>query len=61
MSYKRDDKKILDSDADGLLDEEEKNLGTNPQDKDSDHDGLDDYQEAKVYQTNPLDPDTDKD
>lgn len=55
------DKKILDSDADGLLDSEEKVLGTNPNDPDTDHDDLGDYQEVRVYKTDPLDPDSDKD
>ena len=32
-----------DSDADGLTDNEEKKLGTNPLKKDSDDDGLNDY------------------
>src|SRR3989339_581009 len=58
---KKEDKKILDSDADGLSDEEEKALGTNPYDQDTDHDGLGDYQEVNVYKTNPLNQDTDCD
>lgn len=61
MSEQKNDKEILDSDADGLLDEEEMALGTDPNNKDTDKDGLDDYQEVKLYKTNPLDPDTDKD
>jgi uncharacterized protein YkwD len=52
---------IKDSDADGLLDREEKKLGTDPFKKDSDDDGLSDYIETRVYGTDPLDPDTDKD
>lgn len=55
------DKKILDSDADGLLNSEEEALGTDPYSKDTDKDGLDDYQEVKVYKTDPLNPDTDFD
>ncbi|MCD4760991.1 hypothetical protein K8R42_03780, partial [bacterium] len=55
------DKKIQDSDADGLLDQEEKELGTNPYEKDTDHDDLDDYEEVNVYKTDPTDPDTDCD
>jgi len=50
-----------DSDADGLTDEEEQKLGTNPLDPDTDHDGLNDYDEVKVYHTDPLNPDTDFD
>jgi uncharacterized protein YkwD len=52
---------IKDSDADGLLDREEKKLGTNPFKKDSDDDGLSDYIEVNVYGTDPLNPDTDND
>ena len=50
-----------DSDADGLTDAEEKVLGTNPFDADTDHDGLSDYLEVKKYFTDPLNPDTDYD
>lgn len=50
-----------DSDADGLTDEEEQKIGTNPFDPDTDHDGLNDYDEVKVYHTDPLNPDTDYD
>ena len=50
-----------DSDGDGLTDEEEAKLGTDPFNKDSDSDGLTDGDEVKVYKTNPLNPDTDFD
>ena len=50
-----------DSDADGLSDEEELRLGTNPYDPDTDKDGLSDYDEVRVYHTDPLNPDTDFD
>lgn len=50
-----------DSDSDGLTDDEEKILGTNPQNHDSDGDDLFDFDEAYVYETDPLDPDTDGD
>lgn len=50
-----------DSDFDRLLDEEEINLGTDPNDPDSDNDGLGDWDEFQVYGTDPLDPDTDGD
>lgn len=53
--------KFKDSDADGLPDELEKKLGTDPKKADSDNDGLCDYEETKIYCTDPLDPDTDKD
>jgi hypothetical protein len=52
---------ILDSDGDGLLDWEEKSLGTDIRLSDTDGDGLFDREEVRVYKTNPLDPDTDKD
>ena len=58
---KKEAKEILDSDADGLLDEEEKAIGTNPYNPDTDKDDLNDYQEVNVYKTNPLNPDTDCD
>jgi outer membrane protein OmpA-like peptidoglycan-associated protein len=50
-----------DSDADGLTDDEEMKLGTDPHHADTDKDGLSDYDEVKVYHTNPLNPDTDFD
>lgn len=50
-----------DADKDGLPDEKEKELGTNPSLKDSDGDGLKDGEEVNTYKTNPLEPDTDKD
>jgi len=56
-----DNKNYQDSDADGLSDEQEKSLGTNPLDPDSDHDGLDDYEEVNLYGTDPLNKDTDHD
>ena len=51
----------IDSDHDGLTDEEEKALGTNPNSFDTDNDGLFDREEVKVFKTNPLNPDTDGD
>jgi len=51
----------LDSDQDGLLDTEEKSLGTDVNRVDSDNDGLYDREEVKVYKTDPLNPDTDGD
>ncbi|OJI06779.1 hypothetical protein BK004_02305 [bacterium CG10_46_32] len=50
-----------DSDADGLSDAQERDLGTNPKSQDTDGDGLGDYQEVNVYGTNPNNPDTDGD
>ncbi|MCG7940360.1 MAG: PKD domain-containing protein [Candidatus Thiodiazotropha lotti] len=51
----------LDSDGDGLTDEEEAVLGTDPLNADSDADGLNDSDEVNVYGTNPLNHDTDGD
>jgi len=51
----------LDSDKDGLTDAEEELLGTDSNSTDTDGDGLFDYEEAKTYNTNPLNPDTDGD
>ena len=50
-----------DPDGDGLTNLQESNLGTNMIVKDTDHDGLTDYEEAMIYHTDPLNPDTDGD
>ncbi len=60
---------IVDQDGDGLTDDEEAAIGTNPLDPDTDDDGLQDGVEtntgvwvsASNTGTNPLDPDTDDD
>ena len=46
----------LDSDGDGLLDHEEKRIGTNPYLKDTDGDGIDDGEEIRLG-LDPLKPD----
>ncbi len=51
----------LDTDGDGLTDQEELQLGTDPRNPDTDGDGLTDGEEVKVYHTDPLNPDTDYD
>ncbi|MEK7653264.1 MAG: hypothetical protein AAB358_02190 [Patescibacteria group bacterium] len=51
----------IDSDSDGLTDEEETALGTDPYKFDTDDDGLTDRAEVKIYKTDPLKPDTDGD
>ena len=51
----------VDSDSDGLTDEEELVAGTNINLIDTDNDGLSDYEEVKIYKTNPLVADTDGD
>lgn len=50
-----------DSDADGLLDDEERTIGTDPFDPDTDKDGLKDGAEVHTHKTDPLNPDTDGD
>lgn len=50
----------IDSDGDGLADEEEEKRGTDPSNPDSDGDGLSDGEEIQ-YGADPLDPDTDDD
>ncbi|MDD5707278.1 MAG: OmpA family protein [Kiritimatiellae bacterium] len=51
----------IDSDGDGLSDEMERKIGTDPFDPDTDKDGLTDGQEVLTYKTDPLNPDTDFD
>lgn len=50
-----------DPDADGLSTTQEIQLGTDPNNIDTDHDGLSDGEEVNVYKTNPLVADTDQD
>jgi len=50
-----------DSDGDSLTDAEEKAAGTNLNVIDTDNDGLSDYEEIKIYHTNPLNADSDGD
>jgi len=52
---------IEDKDNDGLSDQEELLLGTNPLAPDTDGDLLFDREEVEVYKTDPLNPDTDGD
>lgn len=51
----------IDSDGDGLSDEHERRIGTDPYDPDTDDDGLTDGQEVLTYKTDPLNPDSDFD
>lgn len=52
---------VADADGDGLTDEQEQALGTDPNAIDTDQDGLTDRQETEIYQTDPLDKDSDGD
>ncbi len=51
----------VDSDGDGLTDDREKTIGTDPHNWDTDGDGLSDYDEVTIWKTDPLNPDTDHD
>ncbi len=50
-----------DDDADGLANGRERDLGTDPEDPDTDKDGLKDGEEIRTMRTNPLKADTDED
>jgi len=50
-----------DTDKDGLTDEQEKKLGTDPTNPDTDADGLNDGAEVNIWGTDPLNKDTDGD
>jgi len=51
----------IDSDGDGLTDNEELTIGTNPLVVDTDLDGLNDFVEVRIYLSDPLKRDTDGD
>ncbi|MFH1046793.1 MAG: hypothetical protein V1738_00680 [Patescibacteria group bacterium] len=50
-----------DTDSDGLSDQQEEDLGTDPLTSDSDNDGLIDTDEINIFGTDPNDADTDND
>lgn len=50
-----------DKDGDGLTNNEEESLGTDPELIDTDNDGISDYDEVNVTNTDPLNPDSDGD
>ena len=52
---------FCDTDGDGFCDAKEKKIGTDPLKYDTDSDGLNDYEEVKVYHTDPCNPDSDED
>lgn len=51
----------VDTDKDGLTDEDEQGYGTSPRAEDTDSDGLFDPEEIRTWETDPLNPDTDGD
>lgn len=51
----------IDSDGDGLDNETETKLGTDPNNWDTDNDALSDGDEVLIWKTNPLNPDSDGD
>lgn len=59
--YGTDAETTADPDADGLDNQTEFNLGTNPNLSDTDSDGLSDGEESNTYSTDPLDADSDDD
>ena len=61
MSVQLKDARLSDFDLDGIVDDAEKGLGTDPQKADTDGDGILDNDEIKIYKTNPLKADTDED
>lgn len=52
---------MIDTDGDGIYDDEEIELGTNPNKFDTDDDGLSDFEEIEIYGSNPVMSDTDGD
>jgi beta-lactamase regulating signal transducer with metallopeptidase domain len=52
---------VLDLDKDGLENQLEEKLGTNPKSTDTDNDGLSDYDEYCKYRTDPMKKDSDND
>lgn len=51
----------VDADGDGILNNEEMRIGTDPSNSDTDKDGLNDGKEVNICHTNPLVSDTDGD
>lgn len=60
-AVEQQDEQTIDSDGDGLMDISEKALKTDPYKKDTDDDGISDFDETEKWKTNPLNADTDGD
>ena len=56
-----DERRKTDADLDGVSDDQEKQLGTDPKNIDTDGDGVIDPEEVNTYHTDPLKSDTDAD
>lgn len=50
-----------DNDGDGLTNQDEEDLGTDPNNSDTDRDGVNDFDEVNQFQTNPFSANEDKD
>lgn len=61
VATEKEEPKKVDTDGDGLLDDEEEKIGTDKNLADTDSDNLSDFDEVKVWKTNPLVKDTDGD
>lgn len=61
VTDKKEELKKVDTDSDGLLDDEEGEIGADKNLADTDSDGLSDFDEARKWKTNPLIKDTDGD
>jgi len=58
---KKEEPKKVDTDSDGLFDDEEEKIGTDKNLADTDGDSLSDFEEVRTWETDPLVKDTDGD
>lgn len=61
VTEKKEEPKKIDTDSDGLFDDEEEKLGTDKDIADTDADGVSDLDEVRKWKTKPLVKDTDGD